>query len=208
MVNMAAGGDIDTEVFRGIEGCGTFLVFGSAKYGEDTGNTACTYYEYKHAKDRSKRIILIRMIPFGQDFDELQARVIFGANKLVLPWMLGTPMPADLPDRIVEAMGLAHSAEPEPEPAPEPERAALGMPPNAPSPTPTGSRAAAQEYEAAGTVEVMLADVRLSAYSAAFSSEGYEFVVDLLEADREDLEELMTMLGMKKPERKRFERAL
>jgi hypothetical protein len=57
-------------------------------------------------------------------------------------------------------------------------------------------------------VEVMLADVRLSAYSAAFSSEGYEFVVDLLEADREDLEELMTMLGMKKPERKRFERAL
>eukprot|EP01046_Picozoa_sp_COSAG06_P076423 COSAG06_NODE_24385_length_664_cov_1.192920_1_plen_95_part_10 len=49
IVNMAAGGDIDTEVFHGIECCGTFLVFGSEKYGEDTGNQACTYYEYKHA---------------------------------------------------------------------------------------------------------------------------------------------------------------
>jgi hypothetical protein len=43
IVNMAAGGDIDTAVFQGIEKCGTFLVFGSAKYGEDTGNQACTY---------------------------------------------------------------------------------------------------------------------------------------------------------------------
>ena len=49
IINMAAGGDIDTEVFQGIEKCGTFLVFGSAQYGEDTGNQACTYYEYKHA---------------------------------------------------------------------------------------------------------------------------------------------------------------
>ena len=54
----------------------------------------------------------------------------------------------------------------------------------------------------------MLAKVRLSAYATVFSSEGYEFVVDLLEADQADLEELMTMVGMKKPERKRFEKAL
>ena len=64
IINMAAGGDIDTEVFQGIEKCGTFLVFGSAKYGEDTGNQACTYYEYKHAFAKKKRIILLRMIPF------------------------------------------------------------------------------------------------------------------------------------------------
>ena len=44
----------------GIEHCDTFIVFGSRTYGEDTGNSACTYYESKFALDRKKRIILIR----------------------------------------------------------------------------------------------------------------------------------------------------
>eukprot|EP01043_Picozoa_sp_COSAG02_P059101 COSAG02_NODE_7468_length_2998_cov_6.109003_1_plen_804_part_10 len=210
IVNMAAGRDIDTTVFAGIESCGTFLVFGSAKYGEDTGNQACTYYEYKHAFAKKKRIVLVRMIPFEQEFENLQARVIFNANRLVLPWMVGTPMPADLPDKIIEAMGLPAGAAPEPSPQLAGGSGVLGMPPSMASPTPseTSSNAAAEVYEAASTVEAMLAKVRLSTYSTVFSSEGYEFVVDLLEADPADLEELMTMCGMKKPERKRFERAL
>ena len=129
IVNMAAGGDIDTEVFQSIERCGTFLVFGSAKYGEDTGNQACTSYEYKHAFAKKKKIVLIRMIPFDQECDNLQARVIFNANRLVLPWMLGAPMPADLPDLILQAMGrrAAPDTAPEPQPAPssaEPQPAA------------------------------------------------------------------------------------
>ena len=44
----------------GIEHCDTFIVFGSKAYGEDTGNSACTYYESKFAPDRKKRVILIR----------------------------------------------------------------------------------------------------------------------------------------------------
>jgi len=52
-----------------------------------------------------KRIVLIRMIPFDQPHDELQARVIFGANKLVLHWMVGEPMPPELPGMIAEAAG-------------------------------------------------------------------------------------------------------
>ena len=44
----------------GIEHCDTFIIFGSRAYGEDTGNSACTYYESKFALDRKKRIILIR----------------------------------------------------------------------------------------------------------------------------------------------------
>ena len=111
IIDMAAGGDIDSEVFRWIEKMDAFIVFGSAKYGEDTGNQACTYYEYKHAFALKKRIILIRMIPFDQEFEELQARVIFNANKLVIPWMLGTPMPPDLPDKILEAIGLRSTVE-------------------------------------------------------------------------------------------------
>ena len=209
IVNMSAGGDIDTEVFQSIERCGTFLVFGSAKYGEDTGNQACTYYEYKHAFAKKKKIVLIRMIPFDQEFENLQARVIFNANRLVLPWMLGTPMPADLPDRILEVMG---SSAPDVPPKPQPAAAAssLGLPPSqpAPTPTPTGGVGVAQVYEAAGAVDAMLADVQLSAYAAAIGSEGYEYVVDLLDAEQAELEELMTKLGMKRPERRRFERAL
>jgi hypothetical protein len=104
IINMLAGGDINKEVFQWIEHCDTFVVFGSARYGEDTGNQACTHYEYQHAFAKKKRIILLRMIPPEREFEELQARVIFGANKLVLPWMIGKPVPADLPDQILRAL--------------------------------------------------------------------------------------------------------
>ena len=46
------------------------------------------------------------MIPFDEEFEHLQARMLFGMNKFQILWELGTPMPADLPDRIVEAMDL------------------------------------------------------------------------------------------------------
>jgi hypothetical protein len=127
IIDMMAGGDIDATVFSSIEECGTFVVFGSAEYGEDTGNQACTYYEYKHAFALKKNIILIRMIPFDQEFENLQARVIFNANKLVIPWMLGTPMPPSLPDQILQAMGLVSPAPTRPEVEPEDEAASLGM---------------------------------------------------------------------------------
>ena len=44
------------------------------------------------------------MIPFEQEFEHLQARMLFGMNKFQISWELGKPMPPDLPDRIVEAM--------------------------------------------------------------------------------------------------------
>ena len=194
IVNMAAGGDIDTEVFQGIEECATFLVFGSAKYGEDTGNQACTYFEYKHAFAKKKRIILIRMIPFDQEFDELQARVIFNANRLVLPWLLGDPMPGDLPDKIIEAIS--------------PGGVALGPPP--PGRGPSRPEPAAPVAASGGrrTVEALLHEERLTKYVGFMAEEGYVFVHDLLEADQEDVQELVASSGMKKPEVKRFMKAV
>ena len=106
IVNMKGGGDIDQAVIDGIEHCSTFVVFGSKHYGQDTGNPACTYYESKFAQSLQKRIILIRMIPFDEKFEQPQARFMFGLNKLEIPWLLGTPMPADLPEKVAEAMEL------------------------------------------------------------------------------------------------------
>ena len=62
--------------------------------------------EAKFARDRKKRIVLLRMIPFEDDFQTEMARFMFGLNMLELPWLLGTPMPANLPDKIVSAMQL------------------------------------------------------------------------------------------------------
>jgi hypothetical protein len=116
MVNMTAGGDIDTEVFEWIEHCNFFIIFGSAEYGQDTGNSACTYNEAKFAQGKGKCVILIRMIPFDEQFKHLQARVMFGLNKLEVPWMLGTPMPAELPEMLMQAMGLPEWVSPAPAP--------------------------------------------------------------------------------------------
>ena len=57
IINMKAGGDIDAEVFSKIEASEIFLVFGSAKYGEDTGNQASTFYESKYAHQHKKKIV-------------------------------------------------------------------------------------------------------------------------------------------------------
>eukprot|EP01044_Picomonas_judraskeda_P008778 COSAG03_NODE_1025_length_4996_cov_2.971615_2_plen_274_part_00 len=114
MVSMQAGNDIDTEVFAWIEHCDYFIVFVSAEYGEDTGNSACTFNEAKYAQGKKKPVILIRMIPFEAEYKHLQARVMFGLNKLEVPWMLGTPMPNELPDMLMEAMGLPKWIAPQP----------------------------------------------------------------------------------------------
>jgi hypothetical protein len=125
IINMTGGGDIDLAVQKGILEADAFIVFGSKKYGEDTGNAACTYYESKFAQSQKKKIILIRMIPFGEEFEFPQAKFMFGLNMLELPWMLGTPMPPDLPRQVVEAMAGALSpasaAAAAPAPAPPPE---------------------------------------------------------------------------------------
>eukprot|EP01046_Picozoa_sp_COSAG06_P084711 COSAG06_NODE_31483_length_520_cov_143.144893_1_plen_113_part_01 len=81
------------------------------------------------------------MIPFDQEFEELQARVIFNANRLVIPWMVGAPMPPDLPDTIMRAMGLVAPAAPAPAPPPQP--ALLGLPPAAAAPTPVAASSSA-----------------------------------------------------------------
>lgn len=108
IVRARAGQDISDEVFEWIEHSNTFLVFGTQNYGEDTGNPASSYAEAKYAQHQGKRIILLRMIPWELDFDHLQARVMFGQNKLTLDWQLGAPMPALLCEQIVAALELGN----------------------------------------------------------------------------------------------------
>ena len=105
IVDMAAGGDIDLQVFSEIERAGTFMAFGCERYGEDTGNQSSSFYECKYAVGKNKPIILLRMIRYEQDFLHLQARVIFGMNKLSLTWITGQPMPPMLVGDILKAVG-------------------------------------------------------------------------------------------------------
>ena len=68
--------------------------------------------------------------------------------------------------------------------------------------------AVAQALGTQATTEALLTAAGLTAYGAHFAEEGYSYVSDLLEADGEDLEELIQGSGMKKPEGKRFRKAL
>merc|ERR1711871_289961 len=63
IIDMEAGGDIDKEVFSWIRYADTFMAFGCDRYGEDTGNSACTYHELKYAQGMKKRILLLKLIP-------------------------------------------------------------------------------------------------------------------------------------------------
>ena len=96
IVELTAGADINHEVFESIEHAEAFMVFGTSNYGEKTSNPACTYFESEYARNAGKKMILLRMIPWEQTFDHLQARVMFGMNSLQLGWMEEAPMPGDL----------------------------------------------------------------------------------------------------------------
>ena len=48
IINMVGGGDIDQAVIDGIEHCDTFIVFGSEKYGENTGNAVRATRHFSH----------------------------------------------------------------------------------------------------------------------------------------------------------------
>ena len=72
--------------------------------GEDTGNPASSCAEAKFAQNLGKRVILIRMVEWDQHFLHLQARVMFGMNKLTLFWLPGTPLPEDVVTAIVDAL--------------------------------------------------------------------------------------------------------
>ena len=58
----------------------------------------CTYYESEYARNAGKKMILLRMIPWGAQFEHLQGRIIFGMNELVLTWVEEEPMPETLCD--------------------------------------------------------------------------------------------------------------
>ena len=92
------------QVFEGIRCADAFLVFGTADYGEDTGNPACTYHELKYARHKGKCIIPLRMIPWGVEFEHVAADVFFGSNMLTLSWEAGTPMPPTLVKDILNAL--------------------------------------------------------------------------------------------------------
>eukprot|EP01047_Picozoa_sp_COSAG01_P071698 COSAG01_NODE_11198_length_1983_cov_21.563163_1_plen_217_part_00 len=66
--------------------------------------------------------------------------------------------------------------------------------------------AAAAAAVGGATVAEILRSLRLTQYSALFQQEGYEFVSDLLDAEEEDVAQLVST--MKKPERKRLRKAL
>jgi len=120
IVELTAGADINQEVFESIEHAEAFMVFGTSNYGEKTPNPACTYFESEYARNAGKKMILLRMIPWEQQFDHLQARVMFGMNSLVLSWMEEMPMPEDLVDSIVAALeGDGQPSAPAPEPEPQ-----------------------------------------------------------------------------------------
>lgn len=104
IVDIEAGGNITKEVFAWIERADFFLVFGTAHYGEDTGNPASSYREAVYAEGLRKQIILLRMIPWTDQFAHLQARVMFGMNSLTLTWLPGTPIPEDLVPSLARAI--------------------------------------------------------------------------------------------------------
>eukprot|EP01043_Picozoa_sp_COSAG02_P064496 COSAG02_NODE_9447_length_2213_cov_2.165090_2_plen_396_part_00 len=57
-------------------------------------------------------MILLRMIPWDQEFEELQARVLFNRNMLTLEWQPGQPLQPMLVAEMIKALDLPVSSTP------------------------------------------------------------------------------------------------
>ena len=101
---MRAGDDISHAVFTGIREADAFVVFGTAGYGEKTANPACTYFEAEFAQNKKKQMILLRMIPWEEDYQHIKADQLFNLNMLTLTWLSGTPMPEGLEVKVADAV--------------------------------------------------------------------------------------------------------
>ena len=100
-----------------------------AQYGQDTGNPAATFHEVRVWREEhepeGKPLIPLRMvrarspalrsrltrpvvcqIPWGEEFTFPAARELFGSNLLTLTWIKGEPLPAELVDDLLKAIGL------------------------------------------------------------------------------------------------------
>eukprot|EP00614_Pseudopedinella_elastica_P010495 CAMPEP_0172609846 /NCGR_PEP_ID=MMETSP1068-20121228/29753_1 /TAXON_ID=35684 /ORGANISM="Pseudopedinella elastica, Strain CCMP716" /LENGTH=240 /DNA_ID=CAMNT_0013413449 /DNA_START=957 /DNA_END=1679 /DNA_ORIENTATION=+ len=107
------GTSITMEVFRVMEGCHAFVAFGTKDYGEETMNPAATDKEVafwqgvvqRAHSPATRPLVLIRMLPFDEEFDHLPARLLFGTNALALgPWTPGSPMPNELLPAVLKAI--------------------------------------------------------------------------------------------------------
>jgi len=103
IVDVNAGCDIDHEVFSWLDHAESMLIFGGARYGQDTGNPACTYNEYHFARESGKRIILVRMIPWDDSYQFELGQDIFKRESYAeeelpyyLEWQAGEAMPIQL----------------------------------------------------------------------------------------------------------------
>ena len=74
--------------------CDAFIAFATHDYGENTGNSAATdkeldFWQSYMMRKGAKTLIPVRMIPWGEEFDFLAARVLFNMNNIVITWIKG-----------------------------------------------------------------------------------------------------------------------
>ena len=89
--------------------CDAFIAFATRDYGENTGNSAATdkeldFWQSYMMRKGAKTLIPVRMIPWGEEFDFLAARVLFNMNNIVITWIKGDDMPPTIVKDILESM--------------------------------------------------------------------------------------------------------
>ena len=90
--------------------CDAFIALATRGYGESAGDPAATgeqlmFWETAMMKKGTANALLpVRMIPWGEEFDFLAARVLFNMNNIVTTWIKGDDMPPTIVKDILEAM--------------------------------------------------------------------------------------------------------
>jgi hypothetical protein len=73
------------DIAEGVANCDAFVVFGTANYGENTGNPMCSFNEFNYAKAEGKTMAWINMNGGKMEFNELkgQATIMMGLQGVI-----------------------------------------------------------------------------------------------------------------------------
>jgi len=154
-------------------------------------------------------VAIMQMIDWEEKFEHLQARVMFGVNRLTLFWLKGALMPPDLVQQLLNALqlpGAAEEVQPEPELEPELEAEPEAEPEPDPAPAPAPEREPEPEPEPKAQVEAqpgmtfldLLRRLDVLEYASVLAEEEIRSEDDLRDLTMEELKELGFKLGSRK----------
>ena len=98
------GENLGKGIAEALQNCRIVVVLASKTYGLATNDMFDTGREVKFVLDQKKPFFFVRMIPFGEKWEQPETTLAFPSSIMQVLWLPGEPMPASIADDILKKL--------------------------------------------------------------------------------------------------------